>query len=124
AGRTTVGELGPEWLGRKSHLKPSSLKPLEIAWRKHVEPVWGDRRIGEIRHTEIQGWVTDFHQGTLADDVPPKSATVVIRAFGILSGILDDAVKDNILARNPADGVNLPKKTNKPHIYLTHEEVH
>lgn len=124
AGNITVGELGPEWLARKKHLKPSSLKPLHSAWKNHVGSVWGDRQVASIRHTEIQAWTTDLHHGDEAKDAPPKSATVVIRAYGILSGILDDAVKDNILARNPAEGVEMPKKTKKPHVYLSHEEVH
>src|SRR5699024_6485513 len=104
--------------------KPSSLKPLKSAWRNHVEPAWGDWPIGSIRHTEVQAWTTDLHRGDETQEIPPKSATVVIRAYGILSGILADAVKDNILARNPAEGVEMPKKTKKPHVYLTHEEVH
>src|SRR5690625_5452555 len=51
-------------------------------------------------------------------------STVVIRAYGILSGILDDAVKDNLLSRNPADGVEMPRKRKNPNVYLTHEQVH
>lgn len=124
AGRIQIAQLGVEWLQRKRHLKPSSLKPLESAWRNHVEPVWGERAISAIRHTEIQSWVTDLHRGNEAQKLPAKSATVVIRAFGILSGILDDAVKDGLLARNPCEGVELPKKVKKPHAYLSHEEVH
>jgi len=124
AGKVTVGELGPEWLARKKHLKPSSLQPLKSAWRNHVEPVWGDRQISSIRHTEVQAWTTELHHGDEANGVPAKSATVVIRAYGILSGILDDAVKDNLLSRNPADGVEMPKKQKSPNVYLTHEQVH
>lgn len=124
AGNVTIGELGPEWLERKDHLKPSSLQPLKSAWKNHVEPLWGGRPISTIRHTEVQAWTTDLHRGDEAKKLPPKSATVVIRAYGILSSILDDAVKDSLLARNPADGVELPKKTKKAHVYLTHEEVH
>lgn len=124
AGKVTVGELGPGWLSRKRHLKPSSLQPLESSWRNHVEPVWGNWPISSIRHTEVQAWTTALHHGDEAKKAPPKSATVVIRAYGILSGILDDAVRDNLMARNPANGVELPKKTKKAHVYLTHEQVH
>lgn len=124
AGKVTVGELGPDWLARKKHLKPSSLQPLKSAWKNHVKPAWGARQIGSIRHTEVQAWTTGLHYGDETNGVPTKSATVVIRAYGILSGILDDAVKDNLLSRNPADGVEMPKKTRKAHVYLTHEEVH
>ena len=33
-----VGALGALWVTRLSHLKPSSARPLEIAWRLHVQP--------------------------------------------------------------------------------------
>ncbi|WP_256728755.1 Arm DNA-binding domain-containing protein [Microbacterium oleivorans] len=32
-GKTTVGELGPTWLSKKSGLKPSTLKPVHLSWR-------------------------------------------------------------------------------------------
>lgn len=124
AGKATVAELGESWLARKSHLKPSSLRPLEISWRRQVLPKWGDWRISDIRFTAVQQWVTDLHTGDPESDVKPFSATVVIRAYGILAGVLDDAVRDRLLASNPARGVDLPRKTKKPHVYLSHEDVH
>ena len=48
----------------------------------------------------------------------------VIRAYGVLAGILDDAVKSRRLAANPSRGVeNLPHKTGKRRVYLTVEDV-
>lgn len=47
----------PQWLANRTHLKASSWKSLEVAWRVHVEPFWGRRAIGEIRHSEVQAWV-------------------------------------------------------------------
>jgi integrase len=51
-------------------------------------------------------------------------ATTVLRAHGVLSGILADAVKGKRLAVNPAKGVeNLPRKTAKRHVYLSADDV-
>jgi hypothetical protein len=36
--RQPIGLLGATWLTQQSHLKPSSLRVLEIAWRLQVEP--------------------------------------------------------------------------------------
>jgi hypothetical protein len=48
----------------------------------------------------------------------------VLRSYGVLSGILTDAVKANRLAVNPAKGVeNLPRKTAKRHVYLSADDV-
>ncbi len=52
-------------------------------------------------------------------------ATTVLRAHGVLSGILADAVKAKRLAVNPAKGVeNLPRKTTRRHEYLSADDVH
>jgi integrase len=51
-------------------------------------------------------------------------ATTVLRAYGVLSGILADAVKGKRLAANPAKGVeNLPRRTARRHVYLSADDV-
>ncbi|WP_026550565.1 site-specific integrase [Arthrobacter sp. Br18] len=116
AARATIGQLGPEWLARQSHLKPSALRPVESAWRVHVLPKWGYVAVSEIRQTAVQSWLSELG----AD----RGATTVIRVYGVLAGILDEAVTDRRILTNPARGVNLPRKTRKPHVYLSHEQVH
>lgn len=127
AGRVTVGTLGTPWIkARAAGLKPSTWRVEEIAWRLHVEPVWGDQQVGALRHSEVQAWVSTLSSGVKDGDrwkVKPKSATVVRRAYGILAGVLDSAVKDRCIPRNVARGVNLPRKVSKKHVYLTHEQV-
>lgn len=114
-GRALIDTLGAEWLSHQSHLKPSAYRPVESAWRLHVQPAWGRGVVSEIRHSDVQAWVTKL-TGT-------HSPTTVLRAYGVLAGILDTAVKDRRLAVNPARGVNLPRKTAKRKIYLTHQQV-
>ncbi|WP_306418471.1 Arm DNA-binding domain-containing protein [Arthrobacter glacialis] len=123
AARLTIAELGAEWLTRQTHLKPSSYRPVESAWRLHVEPLWGVQAVADIRKTAVQQWVSELTTGD-GKGRKPKSATVVIRAYGILASILDSAVDDRRILSNPSRGVNLPRKTKKPHVYLTHEQVH
>lgn len=113
--RATVADLGREWLAhREGVLKPSSYRPLLSAWGKHVEPKWGSRSVGSIRHSEVQAWVSGMRGGS----------TTVRRAHGILAGILDIAVNDRRLARNVARDIHLPQKTKSaPRHYLTHAQV-
>lgn len=111
-----IGELGRTWLRQQTHLKPSTARTTEMAWRVHVEPRWGIAPLAEIRHSDIQTWVAE-----LSDQ---RGATTVIRAFGVLAAILDTAVRDHRLASNPARGVKLPRKVRREHTYLTHEQVH
>lgn len=139
AARATVGELVPAWLERRRHLKPSTMRSLRTSWRVHVEPRWGHVRVSEVTTTAVQAWVTELAVGREvtgaaaagvepdADGrrwlVRPKSATVVARAYGILAGVLDDAVRDRRASTNHARGVTLPRKGRRPRTYLTHDQV-
>lgn len=125
--RVTISQLAQTWLDgkRPPALKPSAYEPLEIAWRLHVEPKWGDREIRSIVSSEVQAWVTAMGQPSGGNR--GKSASVTLRALGVLAGILDMAIDDGRLKRNPARGLkNLPRKSKrKPgRSYLSIDQVH
>ena len=65
----------------------------------------------------------DFGLSRGTADVKPVGASVVKRTHYVLSGILTDAVRDNLIARNPASGVKLPRASRKRPAYLTHQQV-
>lgn len=131
--KVTIGVLGPEWLRLKRGLKPSYVDTLERDWRVYVEPKWGIRRVGDIKPSEVTGWVQDLLDGTAPtarhvntrNPDGPRSASVVLRCLGILRGILDVAVDDQRISKNPAAGVKgQPKKHGKTaRRYLTDDEV-
>lgn len=116
AGRVTVGELAESWFAHKHAVVSKTYgRSLDGAWTSHVGPRWSGRAISGIRTSEVRDWV-----GELAG---ARSASVVHRAYGILAGILDDAVEDRLIARNPARGVKLPAKKSAPRRYLDAAEV-
>lgn len=117
-GLITVGELAPAWLSRKeSDVAPSNYRTLESAWRVHVKPAWGTTRIADVDLGAVERWIATMRNRK-------SGATTVIRAYGVLAGILDDAVKARRLAVNPSRGVeNLPDKTGKRRVYLTVDDV-
>jgi integrase len=115
-GKTTIGELGPAWLARQQgHMKPSAFRPLESAWRVHVKPRWAHRRIADIRFSEVQSWVADL-SGSLG-------ASTVSTVYSVLARVLDDAVKDRMVASNQARGVKLPKRPARRNVYLNAEQL-
>ncbi len=120
--RMTVGELGPAWLDRqRGHLKPSSYWVMEIEWRVRVAPRWGHVALGDIRPTAVQRWLSDLSHGV--DGATPVGASVLSRAHHVLASILADAVRDHLLALNPATDIKLPRKNRKRPVYLTHQQV-
>ena len=118
-GRITVGELATDWLARKQQAcAPSHYRMLESGWRVHVAPRWATVSLTDIDQLAVESWVSAMTRGG-------GGATTVLRAYGVLSGILADAVKGRRLAINPAKGVeNLPRKAGKRHVYLTADDVH
>jgi hypothetical protein len=91
---------------------------LESAWRVHVQPRWGSVCVAAVDALGVEAWVAAMGR-------KGSGATTVLRAHGVLSGVLSDAVKGKRLAANPAIGIgNLPRKTARRHVYLSAEDVH
>jgi integrase len=115
-GKTTIGELGPGWLERqRGHTKPSTSRSYESAWRVHVAPRWADRRIADIRYSDVAAWVAEL--------AAKRGRATVAMAYLVLARILDDAVKDRMLAANPARGVKLPKPSPRRTVYLNADQL-
>lgn len=115
--RVTIAELAPRWLAtKKAHLKISSYLPIEQGWRLRVEPQWGKVAIGRVDHSAVQTWINGM-------TTSGSSASVVLRDYGTLIGILDLAVKDRLIPHHRARGVTLPEKGSKPRRYLSHQQV-
>ncbi|GAA4294635.1 site-specific integrase [Mycobacterium paraffinicum] len=119
AGRITVAELGPDWLTRKEQATaPSNYRMIESAWRVHVLPKWGRWQVAKVTVPDIESWVSQMVRDG-------RGATTVLRAHGVLSGVLGDAVKARRLASNPARGIEgLPRKSTRRHVYLSADDVH
>lgn len=116
-GRVTVADIAPIWLSRKeSDVAKSNYRMLESAWRVHVEHRWGAVLLSDIDLADVESWIAELRRD--------RGATTVIRSYGVLAGILDDAVKARRLRVNPARGVeNLPRQTTKRRVYLTADDV-
>ena len=110
--KAVIGGLGVAWLDRqRGHAKASGLRSTESVWRVHVAPHWARVRIGDVRHSDVSAWVAALSA--------THSASTVHTAYSVLARILDDAVRDRLLASNPARGVKLPRRAPRRNVYLT-----
>ena len=116
AGRVLIGALGPQWIAaHRNTWALSHWRAVESAWRLHVEPRWGGRRLNEIKPSGVQAWSDEL--------AASYSHTTVGRCVGILSGICATAVGDGLMAHNPCERVRLPKKQPSDRHYLTPEQL-
>ncbi|UQX89208.1 site-specific integrase [Jatrophihabitans telluris] len=110
-----VAEWVERWLESQAQLKPSTRERYAGILRTHVTPKWGNYRLRDVSHADIQGWVSEVAQS--------RSASTATKAHRVLSLALGLAVRDGRLPRNPADSVQLPRIVARDRRYLTHAEV-
>lgn len=113
--RLTMGEWSARWLAGQGHLKASTRERYAGILRAHVDPRWSKVRLADVRHADVQAWVSELAQR--------RSASTARKAHRVLSLVLGLAVRDNRLARNAADGVSLPREVQQDRRYLSHSEV-
>ena len=114
AGMVTVGQLYEQFVAERSPIwKPSQAHTVDSRWRTHISPVFGDIPVSKITRAMLQDWVSGLAER--------RSASLTCTTANILSGVLDLAVQDRRITRNPMDGVTLPRRPRKKAVrtYLT-----
>lgn len=82
--------------------KPSTTRGYERSLNLRVLPVLGDRRLGDLRRREIQRFVDQMR----ADGISPST---IQNTLNPLQVICRRAVRDDELAVDPTDGLELPR---------------
>ncbi len=116
----TVGMLWSKYVSAHEGVcQPSHLRTQECAWRVHVSPVFGERRIASIVPSDVQAWVSSMSANG-------ASASTVLRAFGVLKGIMEMAQRDRLIAHaDCVEHIQLPHKPSgkEDRHYLTPEQL-
>lgn len=82
-----------------------------------ILPRWGTVQLAHIVESDIRTWLADIQKEV--------SSSRARQAFILYRQILDLAVADKALAKNPAAGVKAPRaKTSRDALFLTVEQVH
>lgn len=116
AGRVKLGEYARAWLDSKHNLKQSTRTRYENTLTVALTG-FRDIAIGDITRPMVRGLVADLVNSGAA-------SSSVHKAVGLLRQILQTAVADNLIAINPADGVELPTINMTEQRFLTVAELH
>lgn len=115
AGRVTLGERAEMWLRSKHGLAASSVsRTAGIVAKQIVEP-HGHVPLLKLTPEWARDWVSDQVDSYAPDTVSKHAST--------LRQILDQAVSDRVLVRNPLDGIELPTVVETEKRFLTVTEV-
>lgn len=116
AGRVTVADVYTVWIGAQGHVAPKTLGLRRGSWANRVEPMFGHLAVADVKTTVIRQWVASMSERG-------DGASSIDAAFGVLRGVMEFAVEDQRIPRNPCKGVKLPKKKPPQRGYLTHAQV-
>lgn len=121
--RITISELAESWIGTKTERKPKTVAGYRSLLDTLVLPRWGSTSVGEVKHEQVQAWITEMRSKGVRNESKGLSASRVIQAYQVLNGVLKYAVRLQRIAVNPADGIELPSKTITERVFLSHRQV-
>ena len=115
----TLDQYFDEWLtGKRNGAKGNTLKTYKNYYCKHISPQIGSRKIQQIERREILNLQRD-----ISENLAVTTCNGVMRTLKV---VLNDAVHDDIIVKNPADGIKALKETEKAtetyHRALTEQE--
>ncbi|HUP14654.1 MAG TPA: site-specific integrase [Acidimicrobiia bacterium] len=114
--RITVSEWLSTWQASRVHLRPSTRALSESLLRNHVLPYFGDRRLGSVTPTDVQGFVAHLEEKGLA-------ASTVRQCYLLVAGLFSSALDSDIIVRSPCRRINLPRDSKTEMRFLAAEEV-
>jgi integrase len=114
--KAKTGDYADRWASGLAHLKVSTATRYRGIVRVHIVPRWGTWPLGKITLSDVNLWIADLDAAGLR----PGSVRQTHRVFSL---ILDTAVADGRIARNPAAGAKLPRRVRNEPVFLTAQQV-
>ena len=93
-GQVKFKDLAEKWFKTRT-ANPTTIKQNDIHLRHHILPYWGEKPIGTIKNSDIQSWIAQLNSAGL-------SARYVRLVFANFRLVLEVAVRDDLLTKNPA----------------------
>jgi integrase len=104
-----------EWLVGL-HVKPKTYVGYEASLRNHVLPAFGRRPVSTITYRHCKAFVDALLRGGLA----PGTAG---EARKVLRLVLREALRNDAITRNPADGIRIPRGERQEMQFLSPEQI-
>jgi integrase len=106
----TVSEWMWRWLarGETTWASPATVRTARNVIASSIDPTFGAVALDALTRVDIDGWVAGLQQRGLA-------AATIKRYHGTLRAALEEAVRLELLAANPASRTRLPKVARREH---------
>jgi integrase len=105
--RGTVGWLVDRWVASRTDVGPKARE--QHAWAAtHIKAGLGGVRVDLLDRDDVAGWLEDLAEG---GELARRSIQI---CRTILRAVLNDAVEEGLLRRNPAARVGMPREVARP----------
>lgn len=131
----TVGTWIDTWLYeyKKQAVRPTTFQSYEYLSRIHIKPVLGSILLKDLRPDNIQKFYNEklksgkagrkkLNTGESDNKKEGLNPKTIKNIHSVLHEALDQALKNNLIIRNPSDAVNTPRRVKKDIRVLTIEE--
>jgi integrase len=94
AGKAPLAEYAAAWIEERPNLRPKTIRLYKYLLRCHLEPSIGGRGVSEIKEAQVRRW----RKSLLDAEV---SAVTTAKAYRLLKAVMNTAVDDGLIKRNP-----------------------
>jgi integrase len=94
AGLISFGEFAASWVEERPNLRPKTAENYRYVLASHLTPALGSRAIAEIKERNIRRWRKNLLDAGI-------SVATTAKAYRLLKAIMNTAVDDGLIRRNP-----------------------
>lgn len=108
-GRVALGEYLTDWIAHRPGLRPRTVDLYRWLYGKYIEPTLRDHLLSDITPGTVRAWRAELLAGGTA-------ATMVAKAYRLLRAVLNTAVDDELIRRNPCriKGAGIERASERP----------
>ncbi|MGI8707253.1 MAG: tyrosine-type recombinase/integrase [Actinomycetota bacterium] len=113
--KTPFDEFARDVLASKIDVRGATLAKFETLLRVHVIAHFGSTAVGSITRADVQAFVNDL--------AARRAPATVAECYGILAGVLREAVEEGYISRTPARRIKLPRAERVEKRFLSPAEL-
>lgn len=116
-GKVKFGCYAATWIDERPGLRPKTIELYRYLLRRHLEPSLGDREIADISEALVRRWRKQLINSGVSEVTTAK-------AYRLLKAVLNTAVDDAMIRRNPCRIKNAGQEDSEERPVLTIAQVY
>ena len=118
--RISLGQWLDRWLEEYAapSVRPSTLEGYRGYIERNIKTHLGNKQVGKITREDVQKLYRELQKNGRQEFHPEHghklSGATIRHIHGVFHQAMDAAVRENLIARNPTEGITLPKKRTAP----------